>query len=177
MERTIRLVLEMTVTGIMVVFLLTYLLRGDIRGRSGVWEGMQTIAIPVAGNMDMEFGNTDGNGAGQIPEVFLDGGQCVPNREYLLCELFPNSLQQTVYLKLEEVCMAQKPVLARGNLEELSQEENPAAALYDSAMDTLLFTRPGTYRVSLIVGTQYGRKPSRRVFMTVPVVSGEALME
>ena len=51
MERTIRLVLEMTVTGIMVVFLLTYLLWGDIRGRSGVWEGMQTIAIPVAGNM------------------------------------------------------------------------------------------------------------------------------
>lgn len=177
MERTIRLVLGMVVTGIIIVFLLSYLLRGDVRGRNGVWEGMQTIAIPDTGSLDRELGNVDGYDAGQIPEVLLSGEQCAPNWEYSLCDLFPNSLQRTVYLQLEEVYMAQNPVLARGNIAVLSQEENPAAALYDSETDMLLFTRPGTYRVSLIVGTQYGRKPCRRVFMTVPVVSGEVLVE
>lgn len=178
MERTIRLILEMAITGIFITFLLGYLFWGGISGEKGIWGRMQAVEVPEYDCPDVQISRTAaGIISEEIPAVWLKEESCSPNKSYLVQELFGNSSQKNVYMELVEVYLGKEQVLARGNIQSLMREENAAAALYEEKSGTLLFTKQGNYQLELIVGTQYGRKPCRRIRVTVPVISGAKLKE
>lgn len=178
MERTIRLILEMVITGIVIIFLLSYFFGGRSGGENEIWSRMQAVEVPENDCPDLQISKTAARIISEeIPAVWLKEESCSPNKSYLVQELFGNSFQKNVYLELVEVYLEKEQVLARGNIQSLMQEENAAAALYEEKSGTLLFTRQGNYQLELIVGTQYGRKPCRRIRVMVPVISGEKLKE
>jgi hypothetical protein len=106
-----------------------------------------------------------------VPRIRCLSGPVSLNRIYALAELFVNESEEQCYLEVEDVYLGTRSVLARGDLASLAEEESPAGVLYDTVGGTLMFTRTGSYRALLKVGTAYGWKPCWEIWVTIPAVS------
>jgi hypothetical protein len=53
--------------------------------------------------------------------------------------------------------------------------ETPSEALYDEKNGRIMFTKSGNYRVSLRVGTIYGAKPYKDIWIRIMAVSDAVL--
>jgi hypothetical protein len=166
------MILEMAFTAIVVIFLLSYLIWGQINGGTGVWGGMGQDSTAAEQTPDNEMEElTSAILAAPIPEIRCLSGKVHLNQTYELAELFANETGEQCFLELEDVYLGARSVLARGDLAILAEEESPAGVLYDTAGGTLMFTRTGSYRALLRVGTAYGWKPCREIWVTIPAVS------
>jgi hypothetical protein len=176
MNRILGIVLEMVLTAAIVCFLLVYLLRGQINGGTGVWDGMGQGGIPEENAEDYVMDESArAVVTARIPEVSCAFQQVRLNRVYGLAELFANDEGTDCYLALKDIALGEESVLARGDIVALAEVETPAAALYNAVSGELMFTRAGKYRVTLRVGTAYGRKPGKNVELEILVVSDSTL--
>jgi hypothetical protein len=170
------MILEMVFTAIVVIFLISFLVWGQINGGTGVWGGMGQGSTAAEETPEYEMEElTSTILAAPIPKIRCRSGKVHLNQTYELAELFVNETGEQCFLELEDVYLGTKSVLARGDLASLAEEESPAAVLYDTAGGTLMFTRTGSYRALLRVGTAYGWKPCREVWVTIPAVSDYVL--
>jgi hypothetical protein len=176
MNRIIGIILEMVFVSLLTVFLLAYLLRGRINGGTGVWDGMGQVEITEADTPEYTLNEqTKVILAAQVPDIYCPFHRVKLNQIYELAELFANAQDSNCFLEINDVFLGKESVLARGDIDELSEAETPAGALYDANTGRLMFTKTGSYRVSLRVGTVYGAKPYKDIWITIMAVSDAVL--
>lgn len=178
MDKVIQMILEMVFTSLIVVFLLGYLIRGSINGGIGIWGGMGKVTMPESSTPGYALADkTNSIFSAQIPEIRCSQRQVSLNRTYELSELFDSESESKFSLQITDILLGQESVLARGDIAVLAEEETPAGALYDPGEDQLMFTKSGNYRIGLIVGTGYGRKPCKEVWLTIPATSSAVIRD
>jgi hypothetical protein len=176
MNRMIGMILEIVFVSLLTVFLLSYLIRGRINGGTGVWDGMGQVELTEADTPEYAMDEqTKVILAAQIPDIYCPFDRVKLNREYELAELFTNVGDGNAYLQINDVLLEEESALARGNIEELSEAETPAGVLYDANAGRLMFTKTGSYRVSLRAGTAYGTKPYKDIWIRIMAVSDAVL--
>jgi hypothetical protein len=176
MNRVIGMILEMVVVSLLVIFLTVYLLRGQINGGTGVWDGMGQVELPETDTPDFAMDEqTRTILAAQVPDVYCPFKRIKLNQVYELAELFVNDLDSSCYLEINDIFFEEKSVLMKGDIEALSEVETPAEALYDEKNGRIMFTRSGSYRVSLRVGTLYGAKTYKDIWIRIMAVSDAVL--
>jgi hypothetical protein len=113
--------------------------------------------------------------AAQVPDIDCAIHRVKLNYVYELAELFIGNPDSGGSLEINDIFLGEESVLARGKIEELSEAETPAGVLYDAENGRLMFTKTGSYRVSLRVGTMYGTKPYKDIWITIMAVSDAVL--
>jgi hypothetical protein len=176
MNRVIGMILEMVIVSLLIIFLTVYLLRGQINGGTGVWDGMGQVELPKTDTPDYAMDEqTKIILAAQVPDVYCPFNRIRLNQVYELTEIFVNDQDSRCFLELKGVFRDGESVLMKGNIEALSEVETPAEALYDENSGRIMFTKSGTYRVSLRVGTLYGAKPYKDIWIRIMAVSDAVL--
>jgi hypothetical protein len=176
MNRIIGMVLEMVFVSILTVFLLSYLIRGRINGGTGVWDGMGQVELAETDTPEYTMDEqTREILAAQVPDIYCPLERVKLNQTYELGEIFGSDQDSSAFLEINDVLLEEESALARGDIEELSEAETPAGVLYDEKNGRLMFTKTGSYRVSLRVGTVYGTKPYKDIWIRIMAVSDAVL--
>jgi hypothetical protein len=176
MNRMIGMILEMVFVSILTVFLLAYLIRGRINGGTGVWDGMGQVELAEADTPEYTIDEqTKKILAAQVFDIYCPLDRVKLNQVYELTEIFASDQGDSGFLEINDVFLEEESALARGDIEELSEAETPAGVLYDEKSGKIMFTRTGSYRVSLRVGTVYGTKPYKDIWIRIMAVSDAVL--
>lgn len=169
MDRTVAIIIETVFTAIIIIFLLSYLLHGRINGKEGILNSFYPAyeEIQVQETMDMGSLFAQNLSGEKKPPVQKTAFVSV-NQTYHLMDMFENVKS----IKLVEARRTNgEAVLAEGDIDILSGEEMPAAVLYDAGSGALMFTKSGTYRMTLRLRTVTDRKNLQEVYMTITALS------
>jgi hypothetical protein len=172
MNQVIGMILEMVFTALLVCFLFAYLLKGYGIGGAGLWEQMGTIGTSSAGEQEYVMDEqTYAVITASAAVLSCPLEQISLNHVYELSELFVNESPGACYLELSDVLLGEESVLAKGDIVSLALAEMPAAVLYDEETGQVLFTAAGRFRAVVRVGTVYGQRARKEVWITIPAVS------